>query len=204
MNGLNVNVQVSDSATPFLAELSRALEDRTDLNAAIAARAEQLTRDYVRTVSAPSRHKWSSLLGAKPTGYLAKTADSVESRSDAEKATVTIVGGIYARAMRDVEVIARNCKYLTIPAIAAAYGRRAREFESLRFVVFPSGAKALAKEEFVTVPGKRKKERRVPKLTVYFWLRPSVRLPQDRGLLPSDEAYTAAAEVGARDYLKLT
>ena len=35
-----------------------------------------------------------------------------------------------------------------------------------------------------------------------FWLVRRVRLPQDTGLIPTDEQYAAAAEVGAREYLE--
>jgi len=86
-------------------------------------------------------------------------------------------------------VKARAAKYLTIPATAAAFGRRAREIAGLFLVKFKSGVKALAKRD-----GKG--------LKVFYWLKESVTLPQDRELLPSDEQLLNAAEKGARDYIK--
>jgi len=187
---MKILVTVTDEATPILAELRRKLDDRTGLHEHIAAIAEVRTRRYIIEEAAPLRHKTAERLGAQPTGYLSRRGEAIESTADKDRATV-ILGGereIFARVLGDVTVKPVTAKYLAIPASAESYGKRPREFDSLRFVPFPSGARAL-------VDGKSGQ--------VQFWLKQSVTLPQDRGLIPPDEQFIAAAEQGARDYLKL-
>lgn len=212
-----IEVKISDQATPILAELQRKLEDRTELNRSIAAVSEVLTRRHIAEVAAPLRHTTAKRLGAKPTGYLNRRANAIESSGTREEAIIRLGGApeIFARVDGPVIIRAKE-KLLTIPATAEAYGRRAGEFSDLRFVMFPSGAKALIRapghkrgpERVRPVPkiragrGSSEKRRQGPHPEVVFWLRDEVELPQDRGLLPSEDQYTQAAELGARDYLK--
>jgi hypothetical protein len=169
------------------------LEDRTELHAGIAERAEVLVREHVRNVAAPSRHTTADRLGATRTGYLERAGEGVESRGTAEAAVVTISGNvdIFKRTDGPVTVRGRG-KKLTIPARAAAYGRRAGEISGLEVRVFGrrGGGRtvALGKVE----GGVRE---------VWYWLVDQVTLPQDRGLLPSDEQFAASAELAARDYV---
>lgn len=217
---IQFTIQTSDAATPILNDLQSKLSDRTGLNKSIAGVAEALTRRHIIETAAPSRHNTASRLGATPTGYLTRRGNAIESSATSDAAIVTLAGAteIFARVSGDVDVHPVGSKYLTIPANAAAFGHRAGEFPFLRFMQFPSGVKALVrvkeslkprKPRDPSKPGPKRKpappSHRKPGVTpdVYYWLRESVTLPQDRELLPSDEQYTQAAELGARDYLKL-
>jgi len=183
-----------DSATPFLKQLSSGLQDRTRLNQFIAGRGEALTRDYL-FAQAAIRHRTANALGATPTGHLERAAESVTSEWNGDDAIIGITSPGISRVMGDIEIDPVNGSYLTIPATAAAYGKRAEEvaqqFGDLHFVPFPNGKKALVAE---LGTGKDKQE------IVMYWLVAHVTLPEDRTLLPSDEAYLAAAEDGAGDY----
>lgn len=193
MSDLQIEIQVTDAATPVLARLEHRLTDRTDLHAHIAPQVEELTRSYIRA-EAPGRHKTAARLGASPTGHLARAASAVESGHDREQAFITIPRSTgLGRAFRDFELTPKGGKkWLTIPAHRSAYGRRAGEFDNLQFVPLGNDLAAL-----VT------RTRSDAKWTVIYWLKKEVTIPQDRDLLPSDAAYRAAAEMGAVEYIKI-
>lgn len=186
---LTIQFDVEDGASPVLDFLRRGLEDPTELHGAIAERAEVLTRDYLRGI-APIRHGSAWRLGARPTGILEKAAESPEGRGGRDFATLTMrPGEVLARAFGDVVITPRG-KYLTIPVAAEAYGRRAREFGDLFFLLMgPKRTPVLARR---AANGN---------MTVYYLLVTKVTQKQDRTLLPSDDAYLAAMEAGAEDVL---
>ncbi len=190
-----IALTATDEATPILRSLIAGLEDPTGLHAEIAAEAEALTRDYIRSI-APSRHKTAESLGAKPTGYLERAAEGVTSRGESDAAVVALGGDVagFARAFGDVTITPKKSKYLTIPAKAAAYGKRAGEIDDLDLIVFKNSAA----DSFAMALGRRLEGGTVD---VYYWLRRKVFQEQDRSLLPSDDQYLAAAEMGAVAFL---
>lgn len=210
---LAVNVAVSDSATPALHALHEALTDKSELHAYMASSGEAGTRQYLRGI-APHTHTTAERLGASPTNYLLKRAELTESSHSADKATVTVNGAIFQRALGPVTVTARRSKWLTIPGTAEAYGKSAREFNDLRVQFFGKGLMGLVKAEQSNVGTRaragfdtERNTRRPPLLNagrgdVYFWLKKSVVLPHDRTLLPDELAYAQWAEIAARAYLR--
>ncbi len=208
---MNLNFQIKVTwDTPILRALERELTDLSGLNAYLASTAEAGTRTYIHAAAA-QRHTTANRLGAAPTNYLSKNAELTESRHDANSATITVHGAIFQRVSGDVTVKARNSKWLTIPATAAAYGKSAREFSDLRVQFFGRGLMGLVKAEQSHVGTRARAgfdhDNRAPLITkgradVYYWLKKSVVLPQDRGLLPSLEQYTQGAEIAARAYLR--
>lgn len=192
MYKLGVEVTVNDKATPALAEVMRSFTgEKPDLMARIAGGAEVLTRRYIAEIAAPSRHKTAQRLGATPTGYLARRANAVESSHTGDTATITLGGEaeIFARAFGDVTVNARPGKMLTIPWRAEAYGRRAGEFSDLFVVRSKRGNAFLARRDGKT-------------LQFVYLLKRSVLLPEDRGLLPSDEQYVQITEQAAVEFIE--
>ncbi|GAA5137401.1 hypothetical protein GCM10023213_14020 [Prosthecobacter algae] len=228
---MRVGVTISDEATPTLKDLQNTLNDagKLQLRKAIAARLETLLRSHVVAAS-KTRHKTATRLGANPSNYLAKRADTVESQVTGNAdglIRLTIYGDIFARVDGPVNVRPKRAKSLAIPAIAGAYGRRPREIGGLRLVVFLDAKKAaLAKvtgdggtgtvflrKQIVGPPRpgtdrwrrynrKFGPEKPTPKVTVWYWLKKGVTLPQDRGLLPQPEEIAAATEAGAVDFLE--
>ena len=115
-----------------------------------------------------------------------------------------------------------GAQWLTIPAIAAALGRRASTFTNLRFVLFRghnrvgfAGDGDLAalvsrdpkKARFKASPG-AKKERgakleppKKGKLAVVYWLKRSVTQKADPTVLPPEDQLNAAANQAAVEYL---
>jgi hypothetical protein len=93
-----------------------------------------------------------------------------------------------------------KAKCLTIPACAEAYGKRAREFNSLRYVQFGRGSgakKALveAAASMIHITKKRKQVKHDASILgtkVYYWLVPSVVQQPDPTFLPAWEVLAAA------------
>jgi hypothetical protein len=183
-----LNVSFRDKTTPFLKRLWRALDDRTELNAAIARRAAVETRRHIRE-AASVRHETANALGATPTNYLTRRARDVQGTSDKRGAKVIVKGAIFARVNGPVTIRPVRSKYLTIPIDKDSHGKRARDFEDLIFRRSKkTGASFLA----------RKVGRRLQPL---FLLLKKVVLPQDVGLLPGDKDYASWSEQTAREYL---
>lgn len=186
---LGIDIAVNDQATPILAGLHRELTDRTGLHQYIGAAAEAGTRLHIRKAAA-ARHTTASKLGAKPTGYLTKRAELVEGRGNAQQAEITVQGQIFKRTFGPVTVRPVTKKMLAIPMRAEAYGKRPGEFSDLFLFKSKQGRLFLARQA-----GEGK-------LHFLFLLKASVILPQDRGLLPTNEQFGQIAEVAARGYLK--
>ncbi len=177
----------SQESGGVLASLQRTLKDKRPLNKSIATVCETLTRRHITEEAAPSRHKTANSLGATPTGYLRDVAEATESDFDGDSARVKMYGSILRRVLGDVIVLPLKGKYLTIPATAEAFGRRAGEVPGLAFG-FVKDSKG------VTRPALQRDGEAI------FWLVRRVKLPQDTGLIPTDEQYAAAAELGAQEY----
>lgn len=187
---LAIDIAVNDQATPILAELHRELSNRTSLHKYIGAAAESGTRLYIRK-AAETRHTTAAKLKAVPTGYLTKRAELVEGSGNADNAQVTVIGAMFRRVFGPVTIRPREAKMLTIPIRAESYGKRAGEFKDLFVYRSKQGRAFLARQ------GAQK-----GRLEFLFLLKSVAVLPQDRGLIPSDEQFAQLAELGARGYLR--
>jgi len=184
----SINISVTDQATPILAELHRELTDRTGLNKYIGASAEAGTRLHIRR-AAQDRHATADKLGARRTGYLSKRAELVQGTGDKTGAEISVTGAIFKRTFGPVTIRPRAKKMLAIPMRAEAYGKRPGEFGDLFIFRSRQGRLFLARQA-----GEGR-------LHFLFLLKAVVVLPQDRGLLPSDEQFGQLAELAARGYL---
>ena len=169
------------------------LEAKIEPDFAAFAAGESLAitvKDHVSAASS-SRHRTASRLDAPPTGHLEKGAARVTSHATADRATVRVpIAGI-ARAFRDLEIEPVSAKALTIPVAAAAYGHRVRELARLGWSIFrPKGHDVLM--------GSRNGSEAEP----LYALKKRVVVRQDRTLLPSDEAVSAAVNKACAAYVK--
>ena len=156
-----------------------------------AGNIEELTRSHIAT-AAQTRHKTATRLGASPTQYLLNKASSVEAIGAPGRVLLSVSGEIFKRTFEPVTVSAVNAKMLTIPIAAESYGKRAGEFGKL----FVFTAKTGKQSSFLA--------RKVDgKMEFLFLLKKTVVLPQDRGLLPSEEDIFKAVEQTADDQLTL-
>lgn len=113
----------------------------------------------------PKQHFWE------------RVSRGTRQESDATSATIVFPYPMRAK-VAGAEIKPVRGKYLTIPAIAAAYGKRAGEFD-LRFAIVDGIGPALVTKD--------------PEAVVVFRLVRRAVLPPDPEALPSDERILAAA-----------
>ena len=120
------------------------------------------------------KHESANRLHAQPTGFLQKAArGTVFTASD--NSGEVIIPAPLGRAFHDVEIRPKQTAFLTIPASAEAYGKRAGVLAALGWKIWkPKGRKFL----MGSINGEDPK--------ILYWLKESVRQRQDRELLPSD------------------
>ena len=195
-----IDVSGDDQVIKMLARLRTKLTDKTALHKSIGTWAESATRDHL-IQEAQARHKTANRLGARPSGHLEPHGDVVNSKlSNADAAIVSInIPGI-RRAFGDLTITAKSGKWLTIPANAEAYNRRARTFNDLRVAFFGKGRMALVKAEQSSLSDRKESGGRSE---VYYWLKKSVTQKQDRALLPPDDDFATAAVQGIKAYIRM-
>lgn len=198
---MNFDIKVRDTATP---RVNRLLDSLTPaglvrMHQRIGRKILNLTRNYFLGLQS-TRHATAERLGAQPTNYWGKAAESVSQpenlSTDAESARLLISAPGISRAMQDIDIFPGDGKqYLTIPIASESYGNRilmgedTPRFENGFFFTSKAGNLLYAQRQ-----GQGKEATIHP----LYLLKPSVHQEQDRTLLPSDEAYLAAAMAGVR------
>ena len=121
------------------------------------------------------KHESANRLHAQPTGFLQKAARGTVFNAS-ENGGEVIIPAPLGRAFHDVEIRPKQAAFLTIPAAAESYGKRASVLSALGWKIWrPKGRKFL----MGSVKGVEPK--------ILYWLKESVNQPQDRELLPSDD-----------------
>ncbi len=206
---LKVEIKTGGLTPQQLDALRAGLADARELNAHIATDAEQFVKTAGRRIAAdPANHRSASRLGADPTGHLAAAYEGIESVYDAESARLLVPSSTRLRAAFGSYVLTpqNGKRFLTLPAIAEAYGRRAGEFPDL----FPirtgplktpvlvrrvSGGKSY---ENRAAPGRRRKDgRRGQRLETVYVLTTKAEIDEDKGLIPFDELAEEAGDSAA-------
>lgn len=139
-----------------------------------------------------SRHKTADRLGAGRSGYYEDARGRVVLREvTAERATVVIENtpGL-SRAYHDLNIQPVRARWLTIPIHRDAYNKRVADLRGMGHKIFrPGKARILAEittrtETYTDKSGKTRKRK---KLRPLYALVKSVRVPQDKGLLPQEK-----------------
>lgn len=146
-------------------------------------------QDHIAEIGT-ERHATANALGATPTShYNADAVTEGEITNDSVSINVDIPG--VGRAYKDLNISPKNGKYLTIPVNALAYGKRVKELEMAGYEIFrPKGKDVLgyvgADNLFIAL----------------YALSTGVTVPQDRTLMPTDEALTEAFVGGCTDFIE--
>lgn len=130
-------ITVSDRLRLYLTAIHELGGTTAKMNEFIAGRALSVTRDHL-IEQAKGRHKTANRLGAQPTDHLLLAAESqnLKGMSDAGGVTIGITSPGIGRAFHPLDIKpSAGKKYLTIPATAEAYGRRAGSFNDLRIAI---------------------------------------------------------------------
>ncbi len=189
---LTVQVQVDDQASPSAFRIRDEL-GRADVRKVMGQAVAQTLKDHFTALANDSQHhRTAASLGANRTGFYARAASGVQQpniESDGFSVSINAVGIAQRLFGGTIEPV--NAKFLTIPARAESYGKRAREFDNLKFILFPSGLAALVDKNEPAHEG-----------SVYFWLVKKVVQQADPTVLPSDEKLMEPAIANARAYVE--
>jgi len=217
MSGLALQIELPKDAGQALGPMLAALQDRAGLNRAAADAVSDTVRDHLVTL-AGSRHKTASELGASPSGFWERMRNSVDVAASAEAGTVSLPREMALRYFGGTVRPTGGKQYLTIPAMAEAYGKRAGElhFLTFGFGMLAGGRMAPAlvdrPRSGVSFPRDRRKgagagaRRTVPGQTtsggtVYFWLVRQATQKADKSVLPTEATMINAAQTGIGEFL---
>lgn len=157
---------------------------------------------FARNASHPNK------LGGTRQNFWAAAARSTHMRSESWGAMVSINALGFRLQYQGGTVRPTTRKFLTIPAKAEAYGKRAGEFDDLEFTIIPGKGPALV--------AARRSEIRIRKVKggfkvvhtgstlgndVFYWLARSVRIPAHPDALPPEAKMAEAAQGAVGSFL---
>lgn len=200
-----ITVDISDLAGPAVGRMRQAM-DQSRIAAPIGAAVKKLFQMHL--LGNPSnRQGWPS------TGFWAGAARSTSYAVVRDGALVSVAKQGVRQRYVGGEIHPVKASYLTLPARAEAYGKRAGEFDNLVVAWRREGGKsvpwALVEAPSQSVAFGRRRKDNSRKVTegsevggaVYFWLVKSVTQKGDRSVLPSDEEITNTAMMQVEDLM---
>ena len=200
-----VTLTVDDSrigkATDAIDQMGGALSGDEVKRAMGAALRLTIINHFARLEGDIGRHKTAARLGATSTGFYADCARGTqlpEVRPDGVAVAIT-KEGIAQRYFGGTIKPGASKKWLTIPAIAEAYSKRARSFSNLRFVPLGPDLAALVERRATLLKRSRKGFTPAAETIgpVWYWLKRQVTQPADPNVLPMPkEMIDAAAKEG--------
>ena len=215
---LTVLFQITDAASPTIQALRATVENRTLLNQAAAdALADGIKDHFQELENGP--HASASALGAEPTGFWARMQAGTVARADDRSGTVAMPREVAQRRFGGDLKPTGGRTYITIAAIAAAYGKVAADFPDLHFGfarnTFGVMQPAMVQDD-VQAPKKTGKNRTHTAIgaaadgtlaerthqIAYFWLTTEVHQNPDPDALPSDAVMQAYAEHGVGEMIE--
>lgn len=188
---MSYTVDIRDQVSPALQGLRQV--PANVLPAIGAAVAKLFQQHYL--AKPPNRMGWPSTNfwadAARSTTWAVEGVESVKVSTTKQGLLQRFKGGV---------IRAVNSKFLTIPARAEAYGRRAREFNDLVAIFDKNGGGMLVQAQQSALTFGRKRKDGSRKVTareiggaVFYWLRKSVNQDADPSVIPTDEQIGATA-----------
>jgi len=184
-----LTVTIQDRATPELQRMLAALD------------AEKIKPEIGRSVVNQLKGHFYNLnstranvLGGRRTQFYSQAAKSTQYQTAADGVTVSVNQVGIRQRLQGGTIQAIKGKYLTIPAIAESYGKRAREFDNLHFVPTRRGGALVENAATLVSFGKKgAKSRGQVGGRVYYWLVPSVVQDPDPTVVPPEAEIQATA-----------
>lgn len=205
-----VTVTIKDGASYTLGKIAEGLTNRRPLNAAVGKRGESELREHFRERNQePNKKGWP-----KQDFWNRIRKSTALSAVDESGATITISDPAIAQKIHGGDIVPKEGKYLTLPAIAAAVGRSARTFQNLepliRWINGKRRAIALIERRASNISyGKERKDgsRSVTHTSssiggVIFWLVEKVHQNKDLRALPARDKMETALRDEARIYVE--
>jgi len=196
MPGITLIPQIRDNMTGYLVRTEEALRGES-ARRVFGASATLTIQDWLLKLNKErSRSRRSQ--------FYARASEATNYRLTTNGVTVSITQQGIAQRFFGGWIFPVNSDWLTIPARDEAYGRRAREFSNLTFIILAQGGAALI--SFEPVAKKKKGELRAGTShdtgTVFFWLKKSVYQNPDPTVLPPDDKITDPALQAVAKYLE--
>ena len=183
-----ITISVVDHATPALDAAGAALQP-----AAIKREVGEAVRILVFNHLTKLNADRPNQLGGTRTNFYADAARNTSYAETNDGVTVTVNKQGIRQRFQGGTIRPVKAKYLTIPAIAEAHGRRASDFNFLQ-VIFGRGGRPVAlgeRDQTNLVFRKRKGGTQKASQTIggriWFWLVKSVTQKPDPSILPSDQ-----------------
>lgn len=210
MSGIAIQISL-DSATPAVQSLRAGLAP-DQVNPIIGRSARNTYRTHLFGIDGQRANK----LGGARTNFYASAARATQFRVQGDLVIVSINQvGIGLRYFGGT-VRPKVKKYLTIPAVAEAHGKRASEFPELKFALVPDpktgrlraalvrrGANIVSLISTRRAGGRTITSRREAGAYVMFWLVKQATFQPDPSVLPYPELVEAEAARAVDAYAKL-
>ena len=199
---LTLKIETKDYASETLHRLEASLKQPQQLNQYVADSCTAITRSLFAQLGVmPNAHAW------KPTGFWRRMAAGTVAVATGDAATVRMPRKVAQRYFGGTLTPTGGRKWLAIPARQEPYGIMARDFPGLKFV--PLGRdRAMLVQETQTVKAKGARKRKDGSFRTlqvgggaFYFLVKSVTQTGDKSVLPSDQAYFAAARAGLNAYI---
>lgn len=197
-----------------LQQKQAALRDTDKLTEAIGTALVAETKQHLRDFSASHPNR----LGGKRTHFIARAAQAtfyrpvpggLELVNNFLGLALRYYGGTVVPGKGISSYSGQPTKWLTMPAIAQAYGRRAREFSNLRFVEFKKGKLAALVEEKSGATDSRtgkgikgRSRKKGSRARVFYWLLKSMTIAPNRSLLPLNKELRRTARLTTTAYVR--
>ncbi|MGH2603675.1 MAG: hypothetical protein ACRDJ9_30365, partial [Dehalococcoidia bacterium] len=149
-------------------------------------------------------------LGGRRTNFYAQAGRATSFTAAGDTVTVSIASVGIAQRYFGGTITPKTAKFLTIPAVPEAHGKRAGEFPDLEFAV-PGGHPALIRRQQQAVKFRRDRKTGLRRAfagaerggEVIFWLAKSVTQQADPSVLPTDETIVTNAQRDVQAYTDL-
>lgn len=200
---MQVRIQVKENVTAFMARLGDVIRSG-EIENAMGRGATNVVRRHLNSLESgrPNKEGWPR------QHFWAKCSRSTSYTSQPGAAVISISHLGFRQRLQGGPIRARNVKYLTIPATAEAYGKRAREFSNLSFGYAENKngnlAPALIKRSATRSSKGRLKGKDAKKNigNVMYWLTPGVFQRGDPTVLPDGQKIVDGALSAADKFMR--
>ena len=184
------SISIHDRATPELQRMISSLDLRK-LKPEIGQSVVNLLKAHLYNLNSTRAND----LGGTRTQFYSQAAKATQYRTPEGEVVVSVNHvGIRQRLQGGPIKPKPGKKYLTIPAIAESYGKRAREFDNLRFIPTRRGGMLVEADATRVSFGKKgAKSKGETGGRVVYWLVPSVIQKPDSSVVPTPAEIEATA-----------
>jgi hypothetical protein len=201
---MRVTIEISDTASPQV-KTALAAPGSMAVKSVMGRAVVNQSREHFRRLNSERPNK----LGGTRTNFWAQVARSANHQVLADGFELGIAHVGLRQRWQGGTIRPQKAKMLTIPAIPEAYGKRAREFNNLRFAII-KGQPALIEAEATQIRfGKRGVKAKGSTLEasagkarkVFYWLATSVYQAPDPSAMPTMQEFGSVAAAAAQSYV---